>query len=375
MEYLIIILLLFLMLILSIHWKKKLGEAYSAAARYAPVPNLRREYSRKAVLAGNREARKIFSVSIAQENSRHRPLKVFKCKKIPCVFTGLYFPARYTSYLSGEQQEFCKSVLDFKGGKNDGVRFLINGINGLSPKPGTVILFMPCSTQQKYWRRFKKMADYVDNECPQLVKGIGYVRYMGERESLHLQKDRTNLKPEKNYFFKEDLNGKEVLLVDDILTTGNSLQEFRKEVEANGGKVMGAVFAAETFRMPGKIRCYLEALCWSEPVESGHRQETQKNEAACPDRSRECAGNLNGKGTRKVLDMRGKSIRPTGKDEIPEDDDWMPDRTIVCGNSLVNLYYGVRNGKRVVVKKEVLPLDAENGEADRDDLKEIDRRI
>lgn len=165
------------------------------------------------------------------------------------------------------------------------------------------------------------------------------------------------------------------MLVDDILTTGNSLQEFRKEVEANGGKVMGAVFAAETFRMPGKIRCYLEALCWSEPVESGHRQETQKNEAACPDRSRECAGNLNGKGTRKVLDMRGKSIRPTGKDEIPEDDDWMPDRTIVCGNSLVNLYYGVRNGKRVVVKKEVLPLDAENGEADRDDLKEIDRRI
>lgn len=119
------------------------------------------------------------------------------------MFTGLYFPARYTSYLSGEQQEFCKSVLDFKGGKNDGVRFLINGINGLSPKPGTVILFMPCSTQQKYWRRFKKMADYVDNECPQLVNGIGYVRYMGERESLHLQKDRTNLKPEKNYFLRK----------------------------------------------------------------------------------------------------------------------------------------------------------------------------
>ena len=74
------------------------------------------------------------------------------------------------------------------------------------------------------------MADYVHDEYPELVCGISYVRYTGDRESLHLQKDRGNATLEKNYFFKEDLAGKEVLVVDDILTTGYSLQDFRKEV-------------------------------------------------------------------------------------------------------------------------------------------------
>ena len=57
------------------------------------------------------------------------------------------------------------------------------------------------------------MADYVHDEYPELVCGISYVRYTGDRESLHLQKDRGNVTLEKNYFFKEDLAGKEVLII------------------------------------------------------------------------------------------------------------------------------------------------------------------
>ena len=190
--------------------------------------------------------------------------KVFKRKKIPCVFTDYYFPSRYNSYLSEAQKQFCQSVLDFKDGKRNGIRFLVAGIEKLKPKPGTVVMFMPCSTQRKYWKRFKTMADYLHDEYLELVCGISYVRYTGDRESLHLQKDRGNAEPEKNYFFKEDLAGKEVLVVDDILTTGKSLQNFRKEVEADGGKVVGAIFAAETFKMPNAFWCYLEAVGWSE---------------------------------------------------------------------------------------------------------------
>lgn len=94
------------------------------------------------------------------------------------------------------------------------------------------------------------MADYVHDEYPELVCGISYVRYTGDRESLHLQKDRGNPTLEKNYFFKEDLAGKEVLVVDDILTTGNSLQDFRKEVEADGGKVVGAILPPRHSKCP-----------------------------------------------------------------------------------------------------------------------------
>lgn len=98
-------------------------------------------------------------------------------------------------------------MLDFKDDMRNGIRFLVAGIEKLKPKPGTVVMFMPCSTQRKYWKRFKTMADYLHDEYLELVCGISYVRYTGDRESLHLQKDRGNAEPEKNYFFKEDLAG------------------------------------------------------------------------------------------------------------------------------------------------------------------------
>lgn len=197
------------------------------------------------------------------------------------------------------------------------------------------------------------MADYVHDEYPELVCGISYVRYTGDRESLHLQKDRGNPTLEKNYFFKEDLAGKEVLVVDDILTTGNSLQDFRKEVEADGGKVVGAIFAAETFKMPNAFWCYLEALGWSE----------------------DDAGKYESKPEDTVVDYPYQRRKWGVYDEEPEDIDWTPDRTIIHGNSMINLWYGKRKGKNVVVKKEILPLDPESDEPCSDDLSEFDMRI
>ena len=353
MERFVILLLIILMLVLIRYGRRKLGEAYCAAAQYAPTLELRREFSRKAVLAGSEEARKIFPITVARFAADHQPLKVFKRKKIPCVFTDYYFPSRYNPYLSEAQKLFCQSVLDFKDGKHDGIRFLVAGIERLKPKPGTVVMFMPCSTQHKYWKRFKTMADYVHDEYPELVCGISYVRYTGDRESLHLQKGRENVELEKNYFFKEDLTGKEVLVVDDILTTGKSLQDFRKEVEADGGKVVGAIFAAETFKMPNAFWCYLDALSWSEDDAEKYAPKATNTAANHP------------------YQRRKWGIY----DEEPEDIDWTPDRTIIHGNSMINLWYGKRKGKYVVVKKEVLPLNPESDEPCSDDLTEFDIRI
>lgn len=359
-------------------WKcrEKLGKAYCAAAKYAPTVALRREYSRKAVLAGNREAGKIFAITIADEVSAHKPLEVFKRKKIPCVHTGFYFPSRYQPYLSERQARYCKDVLDFKDGKQDGIRFLTDGISRLKPKPGTVVLFMPCSTQRKYWTRFSRMADYVRDECPQLVNGIGYIRYISERGSLHLQKDRANARLEKNYFFQEDLAGKEVLVVDDIFTTGRSLLDFKKEVEANGGRITGAIFAAGTFRMPGMFRCFIEAMCHTGPTGKEDGQEPAGEGTGWKDRREKATEGVESMASKNRTDGRPAGrFKSASNHEEPDDEDWMPDRSIVQGNTLINLYYGMRGGKRVVVKKEVLPLDGEDGETDTKGLEEFDLRI
>ena len=149
------------------------------------------------------------------------------------------------------------------------------------------------------------------------------------------------------------MTGKEVIVVDDILTTGKSLQDFSKEVEADGGKVVGAIFAAETFKMPNAFWCYLYALGWSE-------DDAKKFESIVQDTAM----------------VHPYQRRKWGiYDEEPEDIDWMPDRTIMHGNTLINLWYGKRKGKYVVIKKEVLPLDPESDEPCSDDLSEFDMRI
>ena len=71
MERFIIILLLILILALIRYLVRKLGEAYCTAAKYAPTLELRREFSRKAVLAGNKEARKIFPITVARFAADH----------------------------------------------------------------------------------------------------------------------------------------------------------------------------------------------------------------------------------------------------------------------------------------------------------------
>lgn len=78
-----VILLLLILILVTRYWRRKLGEAYCAAAKYAPTLELHREFSRKAVLAGNQEARKIFPITVASFATGHQPLKVFKRKKSP----------------------------------------------------------------------------------------------------------------------------------------------------------------------------------------------------------------------------------------------------------------------------------------------------
>ena len=70
-----------------------------------------------------------------------------------------------------------------------------------------------------------------------------------------------------------------------------------------------------------------------------------------------------------LLPFSAVTEKPSGN---PKD---TPDRTIIYVNSMINLWYGKRNGKYVVVKKEVLPLDPESDKPCSDDLSEFDLRI
>jgi hypothetical protein len=75
-------------------WRRKAGQAFYAAAKFAPSDDIRARYARKGVLAGNTDSRLLYIFSSPASFSDRRPLTAFKIKKIPCVFSGFYFPAR-----------------------------------------------------------------------------------------------------------------------------------------------------------------------------------------------------------------------------------------------------------------------------------------
>ena len=335
---------IFLLFKRLLFWRKKAGEAFSVAAEHAPTENLRIRYARKGTLAGNKEARRHYIFLSPDSFSERHPLRPFKFKKTPCVFSGFYYPSRYWKWLSEKQLSFTKNVLDFKEGKMDGIEFFRDGIEQLKPTEGTVIMFMPCSAWWKYWIRFRQIADYIETQCPHLVNGFHYYKYLGERESLHLQKERSKATVEKNFEISQDLNGKNVIVVDDVITTGSSLKQFGKEIKSKGGHLVGAIFLASTFAMPDKITAYLTALS-EELAASGKKDDdvSPKQDGQNAQTIQETHNSDEISTVQDCLETHRKPSATTGKlhkAKKRKGRSLLPDRTIICEDSGMLYCYG-----------------------------------
>ncbi|MDL2303931.1 phosphoribosyltransferase [Bacteroides sp. OttesenSCG-928-D19] len=240
---------------------KKAGEAYLYAAQLTSEQSLRRKLSRKAVLAGNKAAYPIYALSNPTEFDSHKPMKPFKFKGVRCIFTDYYIPTRYHNDISYEQGDFYEELLGFKDGKRNGYDFFMNCMETLEPEDDCVIMFMPCSKNWHYRKRFSALNDFLEDYYPESSNGYNFITYTGERESLHLTKDRTKKSLEQNYYINCDLTGKKVVVVDDLFTTGSSIFDFKKQIEKKGGKVSYALFLGKTFQMPDKFDIWFTAWC------------------------------------------------------------------------------------------------------------------
>lgn len=240
---------------------KKAGEAYFYAAKLTSDQKQRKKLSRNSVLAGNKEAYSIYALSNPTEFDSHSPMKPFKFKGVKCIFTDYYFPTRYRNDIGYDQQFFCDELLEFKDGKRNGHEFFMNCMEALNPEEDCVIMFMPCSKSWHYKRRFSALNDFLEYYYPESSNGYKFITYTGERESLHLTKDRTKKSLEQNFYINCDLTGKKVVVVDDLFTTGCSLLNFKKQVEKKGGKVSYALFLGKTFRIPDKFEIWFTAWC------------------------------------------------------------------------------------------------------------------
>lgn len=233
------------------YWRRKAGEAAFEAARNAHSDEKRDRYCRLAVLAGHREACRMFCFAHPDLFEDHPPLKPFKSHGIRMTFYGHYYPSRYNALLNDEQRAFCRSIYQFKSGEIHGIEFFKACMAALQAdgKPYH-IMFMPCSNWIKYGQRFKRLDWYIGKHRPELTSGLYDVDVFESRESLHEAKGGENRVLERNYLITGNIKGKEVVIIDDILTTGQSVADYKEEIERCGSKVVAAIFYGRTFSMP-----------------------------------------------------------------------------------------------------------------------------
>ena len=231
-------------------WRRKAGDAAFAAACKADSEEERDRYCRLAIMAGHKDACSMFCLPILtgswiSNRSSHSSLTAFGW------FSTDIITRPGTILLNDEQRAFCRSIYQFKQGERHGIEFFKACMTALQADEKSYhIMFMPCSNWIKYTQRFKRLDWYIGKHRPELTSGLYDVDVFDVRESLHEAKGGENRILERNYEIVGNIKGKEIIIIDDILTTGESLADYKGEIERCGGKVVAAIFYGKTFSIP-----------------------------------------------------------------------------------------------------------------------------
>ena len=157
-----------------------------------------------------------------------------------------YVPQRYLRRASFDTLENDRFILDFKSGRRyatDKASRLIGKALSLMDLKDTVIVCIPASCQRTYTRRFRKFSE---NVCAKTgaINGFDHIKVIGKREKVHICGEYA---AEDNVWIDTDFfQGKRILIIDDICTTGRTSDDFREKMEQAGAHVRMAMFLAKT---------------------------------------------------------------------------------------------------------------------------------
>lgn len=235
------------------YWKKKAAFAFMLYGRSAQQRKDREWAAHHAFMAGHQDAFRLYALASPEKFDKERPLKPFYRKKIKCIFIDYYYPQRLHDWLAEDQWQFVQTVYQFKEGKDDCTPYLTQAFHKLGTTTEVTIMFMPCSRPQRYFTRFSSLSQSF-SQLQGVRSGFDYVIYTGERESKHTALQRDQINESSNYILSESVKGKQIVILDDLFTTGSSLQSYAQKLKASGAEVIGAVFLAKTFLLPSDTK-------------------------------------------------------------------------------------------------------------------------
>lgn len=164
-----------------------------------------------------------------------------------------YVPNAYLNLCVDKAQQMANNrfVYDFKAGDKMAaqicaewlVRYLTRQYGNLLKD--FVVVFAPCSSQLKYNKRFGYFATILN--AAGIMTANEHMSIYGERKPTHnggshfVNEDIYHVSVAGEYF-----KGKQVILFDDLLTSGKTIEDFRSKLEAAGAYVEREIFLART---------------------------------------------------------------------------------------------------------------------------------
>ena len=171
-----------------------------------------------------------------------------KVKGIPYYFFYHYYPTRFTD-ISNASRNVRGLIYDFKDGKRHG-----NVVNILSQKLRSTFnkedfkhlcfVCIPASTKSKNDARYESFSNDLCYELG-MMNGFKHIRVIEDKISVREGGSfvSSNLYDIDTDFFRD----KNVILFDDVVTRGRSMQVFKELLENNGATVICALSIGRTY--------------------------------------------------------------------------------------------------------------------------------
>ena len=244
-------------------WKSDAATAYFIIGQKATSSEEREWAYREAFKYGHTKAKLFYIYAAANTFSGRKPLTPFTITSdkgespIVAIFYDYYIRTKHLPYASDIQQEITQRVLELKDGLNpssdlysEALRTLEAYFNENWKTPqGPTIIFMPCSSSQSYYNRFSVLARSLSQRY-HYNTAIDAIQYTDTRQSKHRSQNRDAIESASSIVIAPKIIGKQVIIIDDVITTGNSLHQFARELRTYGVTIKAAVFLAQTAKYP-----------------------------------------------------------------------------------------------------------------------------
>ena len=168
----------------------------------------------------------------------NKPKYRYKMEYIPSYYEGL----------SEEQQRDQRTVLDFKEGQYDEELMLWFRQNIWNMTKGDeyawAVCFLPCSSKDEQQKRFGKLAEYL-KENTRVEVHLSTFGYVEKHSPSHLL-GKNEIDLMNVAIHVPDIFAKKVILIDDIITTGETFYRTAEQTMRMGANYVYGLFLAKT---------------------------------------------------------------------------------------------------------------------------------